>query len=332
VRVVDCQSHLHNRTYFEAHVGRHAPPYAERTRDGYVFHTSSGSATPIPSYYFDLDEQMERFDADGIDVTVSSMGAFNVDHLPVEQARDLAMQLNEERAEAERRYPGRFYGLALLPMQDAPAAIETLDSAVRNLGLRGVCIGSNVRGESIATAERLPIYRRIEELGVPLFLHPTSSVMEERVRRYGHEYTVGFMVDSSFAALDLIFSGVLDRHPTLRVVHPHLGGVLPYLAARIDHEYRQPWAGTEPLPQPPSEYLLRFYTDTVSLSPLALELAERVYGADHLLYASDYPYWPPGDGLELVKSHFDRDAREAVLAENAGLLLGLDRRPAPARA
>jgi aminocarboxymuconate-semialdehyde decarboxylase len=321
--VVDCQVHLHNRTYFEAHLGRQVPPFAESSNGGYVFHTSDGSATPIPEHYFEAERQVEELGAAGIDVLVSSMGAFNVDHLPVDQAQDLAMQLNEERAELERTHAGSFYGLALLPMQDPRAAIATLDHAVGTLGLRGVCIGSNVLGESIADPALKPLYRRIADLGVPVFLHPTSTVLEPKLRRFGHEYTVGFMVDSTIAALDLIFSGVLDDNPSLKVVHPHLGGVLPYLARRVDHEYAKPWADTEVLERPPSEYLDRFYTDVVSLNPWALRACVEIYGPERLLFASDYPYWAPAQSLELVRSELDDDVQDAVLFRNSAALLGL---------
>jgi aminocarboxymuconate-semialdehyde decarboxylase len=323
VTIVDCQTHLHCRTYFEAHVRRRGYPRAERDGGGFVFHTSDGNSNPIPAHYWDVERQLEHFEAQGLDVVVSSMGAFTVDHLPVEMARGLAIQLNEERAQLERHHPGRFYALAIIPMQDTPTAVEVLDHAIGTLGLRGVCIGSNVNGESIAAPERRPIFDRIAELGVPVFLHPTASVMEDRVRRYGHEYTVGFMVDTSLAALDLVFSGVFDEQPTLKVVHPHLGGVLPYLAARVDIEHANPWSGTRALERPPSEYLPRFYTDTVSGSTGALELAMTAYGRDRVLFASDYPYWSPSEGLTTVAGALHDGDLDAVMSGNARSLLGI---------
>ena len=322
--VVDCQAHLHSQSYFEAHLGRSAYPFAERDGEGYVFRTSDGNANPVPRYYFDPELQLEQLGAGGVDVIVTSMGAFNVDHLPVAEAAALARQINEERAELERRFPGRFVALALVPMHDADVAIAALDHAIGTLGMRGVCIGSNVLGESIAAPGRRAFFRRVEELGVPLFLHPTRTVMEDRIQRYGHEYTVAFMVDTSFAALDLIFSGILDECPELDVVHPHLGGVLPYLAARIDLEHQTEWSGTSALERMPSEYLPRFHTDVVSDSPGALRLAREAYGIDRLLFSSDYPYWSPARGLEFVRGQLDGDDLAAVEHGNAAALLGLE--------
>jgi aminocarboxymuconate-semialdehyde decarboxylase len=319
MQVVDCQVHLHTRTYFEAHVERLEPPCAERNGGGYIFQTATGTRSAIPSSHYEIDAHMERCAAHGVDVVVSSMGRFNVHHLPSGRARELAMQLNVEQAELERSYPGRYYGLAMLPMQDAQAAIETLDHAVRALGLRGVCVCTDVNGDSIATPARDPIFKRIDELGVPIFLHPTASATAAPMR-YSHEHSIGCVVDSSIAALDLIFSGLLDRHPTLRIVHPHLGGVLPYVASRMDDQGE---ASTAPLAGRPSDYLRRFHADTAGLGLGALRMAAEVYGPERLLYASDYPNRQPAAGLELVQRDFGDEACVQVLHANAASLLGL---------
>jgi aminocarboxymuconate-semialdehyde decarboxylase len=289
--VVDCQVHLHTRTYFEAHVERVEAPWAERAGGGYVFRTPGGGRSRIPASHHEIEAHLERCTAHGIDAVVSSMGRFNVHHLPAGRARELAMRLNEEQAELERSHPGRYYGLALVPMQDTQAAIETLDHAVRTLGLRGVCVCSNVNGESIATPAREPIYRRIGELGVPIFLHPT---------------TLGAGIDSRIAALDLVRSGVLDRHPTLRVVDPRLAAAPADLAHRLD-----------------GDQLRRLYADTAGLGCGTLRAAAHALGTRQLVYASDYPHRQPAAGLALVGDELGGGDLEQVLGANAAALLGL---------
>jgi len=289
--VVDCQVHLHTRTYFEAHVERVAPPWAERAGGGYVFHTPGGGRSPISASHHEIEAHLERCAAHGIDAVVSSLGRFNVHHLPAGRARELAMRLNEEQAELERSHPGRYYGLALLPMQDSQAAIETLDHAVRTLGLRGVCVCSNINGESIATLGREPIYRRIVELGVPIFLHPT---------------TLGAGLDPRIAAFDLVGSGVLDRHPTLRVVDPRLGAAPARLARRLD-----------------GNQLRRLYADTSHLGRQTLRGAAHALGTRQLVYASDYPHRDPVAGLAVVGDELGGGDLEQVLGANAAALLGL---------
>lgn len=327
--LIDCQAHLYSRTYFEAHVHRRHPPRAERAEGGYVFHSPRGDRRFIPPSHYEIDDQMAELDAQGVDIVVSSMGSFNVDHLPPDRAVELAMQLNEERAELERRYAGRYFGLALLPMQDAQAAIETLEHAVRTLGTRGVCIGTDVAGGSIADPARHSVFRRIAELGVPLFVHPTSPTIPVAAGRPGG--TPGGEAPSSAvaAALDLISSGVLDRHPTLRVVPMHPGGALSYLLPRSAPASFSCGAGAGPFERPLSQYLGRLYTDTVSLDAGALRLAVDGDGANHLLYGSDYPYRRPEATLELIRRELGGDDLDRALFRNAAALLGLGR-PSPA--
>jgi predicted TIM-barrel fold metal-dependent hydrolase len=289
--VVDSHVHLHTRTYFEAHVERIEPPRAERAAGGYVVHTPGGGCSRVPASHHDVEAHLERCAALGIDAVVSSMGRFNVHHLPPGRACELAMRLNEEHADLERAHPGRYYGLALLPMQDTQAAIETLDHAVRTLGLRGVCICSNVNGESIATPGREPIYRRIAELGVPIFLHAA---------------TLGPGFDPRVAALDLVRSGVLDRHPSLRVVDLRLGEAPSRLVRRLG-----------------DERLRHLYADTAHVGRRTLRAAAHVLGTRQLLYGSDYPHRDPAAGLGLVRDVLDGADSERVMGANAAALLGL---------
>ncbi len=326
MQVIDAQCHWHSRTYFEAYLSRTDYPRAEKTSEGYVFYVSEESLLPIPPHYLELELQLEQLEACGVDVLISSMGTLGVEELPVEEAVELAMALNAERGEAQTTHAGRFYGLAVLPMQDTDAALMTLDHAIDDCGLVGVCIGSNIGGQPISSDHCRPVYARMAELGAPLFIHPARTIMEDRLRRNGYEYSIGFMVDTSLAALDLVFAGILDEVPDLEVVHPHLGGVLPYLAQRIDHEYAQPWALGKELERPPSAYLPRFYTDTISRNPGALKLARAVYGIERLLFGSDYPYWPPREAVEFLKEQLDQADLAAVFEGNARRLLGLESR------
>jgi predicted TIM-barrel fold metal-dependent hydrolase len=323
-RVVDCQSHWHPRAYFDALAKRRGHPRARPSSDGgYVVELSERMSFPIRPLLLDLDQQLEDAHAVGIDVVVSSTGAFGVEHLPAAEAREMAELLNEEQARAQAVHGDELVPLARIPIQDPGAAIEVLDRAVGELGLRGVCIASNLAGESVAQERFRPVYERIERLGVPLFLHPTRGLFGDALERYGHEYVVGFMVDSSIAALDLVFSGVIRDFPGLRVVHPHVGGIVPYLAGRIDNDYRQKWAMGAELEAAPTEYLRSFYTDTVTPTPGALAMARDFYGADRLLFSSDYPYCSHRDGRELVEETLDEEVLPAVLGENALALLGL---------
>lgn len=323
-KVVDCQWHWNPPAYYEAHLGRESYPRVERTPQGFQFEISPTVSWESTKEIFDLDYQLEVMESSGVDVMVASSAPLAIDILPLAEAKEICRLVNEEKAQAEQRHAGKFVGLANLPMADPDAAVEELRYARNELGLRGVCILSNVAGGSIARPEYARLYEELEKLDVPVFLHPTQSVVSDRIAELGLEYILSYMYDTSVAALSLVLSRLLDRFGGLRVVHPHVGAVLPYLSGRIDYEYKQPWAMGETLPREPTEYLRTMYTDTVCLNADALRMAEAFYGVEKMLFASDYPYWPIEEQIELVRSTFGEEDAEAILGKNALRLLGLD--------
>jgi len=239
-----------------------------------------------------------------------------VTRLAVPEAREITRLLNDETARIQRAHPDRFIGVAMLPMQDVEAAIETLDEAILTFGLRGVCVLSNIAGRPIGTAETLPIYKRMDELGVPLLLHPANTSMAfELGLPWGIEVGLTWMWDTSAAALSLIFSGILDECPNLTVLHPHLGGTLPYVIGRIE-AFMETWGRTAPttLAHPVSHYLReRFYTDIAVRTPGALAPAIEAYGIDHVLFASDFPFVDPVGHTEFLRERFAAQELDAII-------------------
>ncbi len=324
MQAIDCQIHWYPPSFLEWCLGRTSFPRCRRKGDGFEYELAPEVFFDFQGPMLDLEQLFERMSRASVDVLViSSEPALDVTGWQIDEAKEGARILNEAKALAQRENPERFVGLASLPMQDPEAAIAELDHAIEKLGLAGVCIPSNLHGSPISSPELLGVYKRIEELDVPLFLHPTRSIAAGALPDYGLEYAIGYMFDTSVAALNLVFSGTLDACPRLKVVHPHLGAMLPYHAERIDIQYRLPWSGNEGLSGLPSEYLKRFYTDTVSNSPAALRMAVEFYGADKILFATDFPWWEPEPGLELVNSALDREQRKLVLSGNAKRLLKL---------
>jgi aminocarboxymuconate-semialdehyde decarboxylase len=289
--VVDYQAHWYPRSCVEALAGRSAYPKAERTADGgYVYLVDDGVSQPqMDKLTMDLEEHLARADAAGIGKLVFGPATLSeVLHLPAREAADLLDRVHEEYAAAQRAYPDRVAGLAALPMQDPAAALEVLNRAVGELGLRGVSLLTVNEGRPLASDDTLAVFARIAELGVPVFLHPAlRSATVDRTRTFREEVGLAWMYQTALAALQLIDSGVLDAVPGLVVVHPHLGGVLPYVAGRIS-----PLPGSKA--EHPIEHYLktRFYADTAAATPAALDLAVRAYGADRLVFATDHPFGP----------------------------------------
>jgi aminocarboxymuconate-semialdehyde decarboxylase len=322
VTVYDCQAHWYPPGFFELCLERTSFPRCRRDGDGYRFELGPETFVPFSGPMIDLDQLLELMAGNGIDVLVSSSEPLSVTGWQVGEAAEAARVLNDEKARAQQRHPDQFVGLATLPLQDPERALEELERSVSELGLGGVCLPSNIQGSPITGPALMPLYERIEELGVPLFLHPTASIARERLPDYGLDYVIGYMLDTSVAALNLVFSGTVQRCPDLKIVHPHLGAVLPYLAGRIDFEYKTPWAGNEELPEPPSEYLRRFWTDSVSETPDSLRMALGFYGEDRVLFGTDFPWWKPERAVDFVNSVLDDGERRKVMSTNAKALLG----------
>jgi aminocarboxymuconate-semialdehyde decarboxylase len=310
---------------WEAYLDGEEYPRCRRDGDGYAFELAPERWFPIRPHFYELGQQMEAFDAAGVDVVVSSSASFgDVDGLPVDRAKEVASALNEERAAAEKEYAGRFYGLATIPWQDADAALEVLEDAVGRLGLRGVLLHSNIAGAPIDSEHTRPVFHRIAELGVPVSLHPARTIAEERLRDYGLEYVAGYMFDSSLAALRLVLSRILEEVPGLKVIHPHCGATLPYLAGRIDTSHSKPYSLGRELDPPPSAQLAGFWTDTMSQSRDTLAFALGFYGEGHVMFGSDYPYFDPATELAFVREALADDPRlDAVLHDSAAALFRL---------
>ena len=320
--VVDYQCHWYPMSFYELVSGRDRYPRGEFVDGKWKFDADTGIGWSFTPEHLSLENYFARLDAAGIDVGVSSPNMVgDVTRLEVSEAREITGLLNEETAKVQREYPQRFIGLAMLPMQDVAAAIESLDEALLELGLRGVCVLSNIAGRPIGSEDTLPIYRRIDELGVPLVLHPANTSMAYSLGLpLGIEVGLTWMWDTSAAALSLIFSGALDGCPNLTVLHPHLGGVIPYVIGRIG-AFMESWGriAPNPLSRPLPEYLReRFYVDIAVRTPGALALAIETYGLDHVLFATDFPCVDPATHVAFLRQSFP--ARELDIFINTNKL------------
>jgi predicted TIM-barrel fold metal-dependent hydrolase len=311
--VVDHQAHWYPPAYFDSIAESVAPPRSLRDEgDTYVFVDELGVRHSCPPSFHSLETHIADMDRSGVGVSVISTNLVgDVSRLPVDDAVSRLELLNSEVSRVQRAHPERIIGLAMLPMQDPDAAIEVLDRAVADLDLAGVCILSNIAGAPIVDQSLTPVYKRIEELGIPIFLHPAHSSVVDGVG-YGPtiEIGLGWMFETAAAALSLIYGGVLDTCPDLTIVHPHLGGALPAvvdrvveceIGVRLENRLR--------------DYLRRnFYVDTVQKTPAAVRLAIETYGIDRLVMGTDFP-WVTRDGsIEATRAALDATQLEQVLA------------------
>ncbi len=288
--IIDCQSHIFPRAYAEL-----------LTRNRNALRTTGGDGAYLIDYggvqrfRLNLDDysparKLADMDASGVDMTVLSVNIPTPDMLEPELAAQGARICNDAIAELCQRHSDRFIGIASLPLNDVPSAISELERAEGELDLRGVFLPSHVNGVHLDDACFEPFYARVAELGLPLVLHPTAPIWGETISDHSMIPMAGFMVDTSFAMLRLILGGVMERHPTLKVVHPHCGGVLPYLMGRVVEQTEVKRRGRDHIKQSPRETYRRVHLDLVSPDQLAVNFALDFAGADRLLFGSDHPW------------------------------------------
>jgi len=337
MHIIDSHFHWWPRSFFEALCDRKGYPRAERDGvGGYKYWRHENARCEhlhVWPAWFDLDEQLAHMDALGHQVdVVCSIGPMSVhfSDLPAEEGRDAAIAWNEQMASAQRRYPGRVWASAAIPMVDTRIAMDVLDDAVNRLGLMGVNLPGSIGADPRIDAERLePYYAKVAELGLPMFLHPTDAVFADMLDGYDGalHLSLGRVIEVSVAAMRLVFSGLMERHPDLKLVMSHTGGALPYQSGRMDKN-----GGKAKLPQKPSHYLHNMYTDTVSPHSLGMKFAIDYYGIDRVMYGTDYPCWDPAMALALLAElDLTAEQKQALFYDNARRILGL-RDPAPVQA
>ena len=238
--------------------------------------------------------------------------------LPSAGVAELARVQNEWIGGLVRSHTDRFIGLGTVPLQDPEGAAECVAEAVLDLGLRGVEIGTNVNGQSLDDPALDEFYAACEETNAVLFVHPWQVLGEDRLSKHGLYYSVGMPAETASAAASLILSGVLDRHPSLRVVLAHGGGSLLSLLPRIDRCVKL-LPGLEPPTLPLRDYVRRFWYDTLVYDAATVRSMVETVGADRIMVGSDYPF-PIAErpvGATAVAAALDDPALEAVLLETA---------------
>ncbi len=248
-----------------------------------------------------------------------------------EHALDLARRLNDHLAEIVAEHPQRFVGLATVPLQDPQLAIAELERAVGVLGLDGVEIGSHVNDWELGQPELFPFFSRAAELGAAIFVHPWEMLGGARLKRYWLAWLVGMPAETAAAACSLVFSGVVERLPALRIALAHGGGSFPATIGRIAHGHAvRPDLCAIDNPRTPSAYLTRFWYDSLVHDPRALRYLIDTVGASRIALGTDYPF-PLGEsepgrliGELAAADELDDSIRDALLGGNALDFLGLD--------
>ena len=253
-----------------------------------------------------IDERLRLMDAAGIRRQVLSLGAPNVWHPePAERLR-LCGTFNDACTAVCAQQPERFSMLATLPLPFIDICLEELNRVAASPHVEGVCLPANVEGSPIDKVSYAPVYERLDELGAVVFFHPDGRSCGGQLEDYAMDWAVGALVDDAVVAVRLVYSGLLERYPSVRWVVPHLGGVLPVLWQRLDDFYHHEAPFLQQLrPTPPSAALPTIFYDTVTSQPEVIALMERLVGPGRLVLGSDFPYRAAGslaEPLETVRA------------------------------
>jgi aminocarboxymuconate-semialdehyde decarboxylase len=290
---------------------------------------------------FEHERRLAYMDEHGFDVQVLVLARppvwLGMDRKDIHRISRIA---NESIAEFAARRPDRFIGVGVLPVVDATMMAE-FERIQGELGLRGVLIFSNIEGKTLDDESMWPLYERAAELGFPIWIHPQHANFYPWLRQEVLDRVLGWPFDTSLAMARLVYGGVFERFPEIKIVTHHMGGMIPHFAARIDAfarstaaEYARLGIGERIGPELTGnaiDHFRRFHNDCISNGdPASVRIAINFFGADRILFGTDFPFGPddgetwPLDELRTIREMEMSDSdREKILHGNAERLLGL---------
>jgi aminocarboxymuconate-semialdehyde decarboxylase len=319
--IIDLHAHYVPESFLEA-IEKEGTPYGatlQRAGRDPTILVGGRPYGPITRHYYETKPRLADMDKAGVDMQVLSLSPPMVYFADAALGAHLARLYNDELAATVASRPDRLAGLATVPLQDVPASVAELERAIRQLGLRGVYIGSNVCGKDLDHPDLFPFFAKAETLRAPIFIHPIDILGVERLRAYYLHNGLGNPFDTAVAAARLIFGGVLDSLPRLRVCLAHAGGAFPFLIGRLDRVHRVRPQARERIRRRPTAYLRRFTYDTITHHGQVLQHLVGLVGADRVALGSDYRF----DMGTLDPVGAVRGLRQLTQADRAGILGGV---------
>jgi len=302
------------------HLGHHCPGCARMIKGDKVFRE-------IEQNCWDPEARMKEMDMTEVGVQVLSTipVLFNYWAKP-EHGHETSRFFNDHIAQSCALHPDRFIGIGTVPLQDMDLAIKEMERCVKELKMPGLEIGSNINNRNLSDSYFDPFWKAAEELNCSLFIHPWEMMGQKDMTKYWLPWLVGMPAETSRAICSMIFSGVFERFPKLRVAFAHGGGSFPFTIGRIEHGFNvRPDLCAIDNDVNPRNYLGKFWIDSLVHDPKALQFLTEVIGEDKICLGSDYPFplgeHYPGKLIESM-SDFSNELKDKLLFENAMKWMG----------
>lgn len=322
--VIDVHAHILTEEMM-ARMRREAPEIGptltEVDAEGGVLTVGDIVQRPFPRGGWDLDRRLADLDIAGFDLQVlSNCPQTFLYERDAALTGTLCQIQNEAIAELVARHPDRFLGIATLPMQDPVRAADELRRAVTRLGLKGAQIGSHIEGRNLDHPALEPVWATAAELGAFILIHPQKTAAGDRTKEFYLKNLIGNPLETTIAAASLVFGGVLERYPDLRICLVHGGGFLPFQTGRMIHGWKERPECRRFIKESPEVSIRRLYFDTLTHFGPALRYLTDTFGADHVLLGSDYPFdMGTLEGARQVRAAgLNWEAEEAILGRTAG--------------
>jgi aminocarboxymuconate-semialdehyde decarboxylase len=313
----------------EAHPESWRPEITRQPDGGQIVSNDRFANGPVPRELVNLPRIIEHMDAVKVDVMVISPPPFLfLWYLDGSTGLEACCLQNDGLAEAVAKYPKRFVGMGVVPLQAVDLAVKELERMVRDLKMPAVEVPSHIEGDYLGHKRFWPFWEAVEDLDVFVFVHPDEpyNIGIDRMDEYYLHNLLGNPVDTARCIADVVFSGLLETYPQLKFLFAHGGGVLPYIRGRYEHGWNVRLEPKVNINRPPNEYIKLLYFDTITHWDRALEFLVNTVGADHVVVGSDYPFdmgsTDPVCFVEGVQG-ISTDDKKKILSENASRLLKL---------
>lgn len=335
MRVIDVHCHLYPLEYIRLLEKRQTIPRVinrNGEREFLIFPEEDGldgvGGRPMGSEYFNLELKLKSMDAMGIDTSVISLGNPWLDPFPDSEGDEAAEVINEVMSRYEAQTGGRICAVGVLPSSSVAKAIGMLKQIAVTPGLHGVVSMPAIAGLAFDDERLEPFWAELERLELPLFVHPENGIGLDALGGYRHTLPVGigFPMETTVGLARLIFGGVLERHPNIKILAAHGGGTLPYLAGRLDAAWKSDEEVHEKISQAPSEQMKKLYLDALVYAAPALHAERLLMGAGHMLFGTDQPFSvsDPQKNLQLLQTNLPTAGElDAVMHTNAEELFKL---------